>query len=38
VGRYYCRIAEGTIRRCLNALGENMDAETLAVADALLGT
>jgi alkylation response protein AidB-like acyl-CoA dehydrogenase len=36
VGRYYCRLAARRIRACLNEIGDNLDAETSAVADALL--
>jgi acyl-CoA dehydrogenase family member 9 len=37
VGRYYCQMAERRIRRHLKELGDNLDAETTATADALLG-
>lgn len=35
VGRYYCHLAERRIRQHLHELGDNLDAETTAVADAL---
>ena len=36
VGRYYCHLAARRIRACLKELSDNLDAETTAVADALL--
>ena len=35
-GRYYCRLAERQVRSRLAELGDNLDAETTALADRLL--
>ena len=37
VGRYYCRTAARRVRQHLRDLGENVDAETTAVADVVIG-
>lgn len=38
VGRYYCHMAARSIRARLHELGDNLDAETTALADCLLGS